>query len=308
MSHHKEVFFSIIIPTYNRADFILNTLQTVFDQSFQDFEIIVVDNASQDNTAKLLEPYIRDGKLKLIVHDKNYERAKSRNTGQQNANGKYVTFLDSDDFMYPDNLKDAYQYAMSHPDVRLFHNLYELVDSKREVIYKYQFNSLDNPIRAIAKGNFLSCIGVFMDREIYRNISWDETPVLVGSEDYEYWLRVLASVKNVGRINKVNNGILHHAQRTMNQLDLRAAESRVEFLIRKVETDPSMNSVYKPFLGELKSGLFIFLAGLAGKTDKKLSFQYLRMAFASNWMVLKSRSFYSNFFQLLAGFNRTSKQ
>ncbi|CAN5523113.1 hypothetical protein BH10BAC4_BH10BAC4_05880 [soil metagenome] len=303
MIENQEVFFSIIIPTYNRAGFILNTLQSVFEQSFRNFEVIVVDNASEDETVKFLEPFVQQGKLKLIVHDRNYERAKSRNTGQLQARGRYVTFLDSDDFMYPDNLRDAHDFTINNPGIRLFHNLYEMVNADRKVVYRYKFNPLDNPVREIARGNFLSCIGVFIHQDIYQSLAWDETPILVGSEDYEFSLRLIAKEKKVGRIHKVNSGILQHEDRTMNKLNFQAAEKRFDFLINKVENDPAL-SLYKPYLAELKSGLFLFLAGLARKTDRKLALHYLTKAFTSNWLVLKSRGFYSIFFQLIAGFNR----
>src|SRR5437763_896094 len=107
----KSPFFSVVIPTYNRAEFILNTLNTVFAQSFEDFEVIVVDDCSTDNTVELLAPLIETNKIIFVQHDKNYERAKARNTGAKLAKGKYLTYLDSDDFMYSDNLKDAYDFV-----------------------------------------------------------------------------------------------------------------------------------------------------------------------------------------------------
>ena len=93
--------FSIIIPTYNRADLIMETINSVFAQSYTNYEILVVDNCSTDNTALLLQPLIDENKIKFIKHDRNYERSRSRNTGMENATGDYLTFLDSDDFMYP---------------------------------------------------------------------------------------------------------------------------------------------------------------------------------------------------------------
>ncbi|HWZ23211.1 MAG TPA: glycosyltransferase family 2 protein, partial [Cytophagaceae bacterium] len=88
-------FFSIVIPTYNREKCILNTLDTVFSQTFRDYEVIVVDNCSTDQTELVLSEFISSGKIKFIKHDKNYERAKSRNTGMKAARGNFLTFLDS---------------------------------------------------------------------------------------------------------------------------------------------------------------------------------------------------------------------
>ena len=79
-------FFSIIIPTYNRAGFIIKTLESVFNQSYKNYEIIVVDNCSTDKTLELLQPFVQKKLIRLIVNPKNLERAYSRNTGFKNAN------------------------------------------------------------------------------------------------------------------------------------------------------------------------------------------------------------------------------
>src|SRR5437879_12998904 len=107
MRMEHEPFFSVVIPTYNRAGLILKTLNTVLSQTYQSYEVIVVDDASTDDTEQILEPLVRTRRIRYIKHDQNYERAKSRNTGMENAAGDFLTFLDSDDLMYPTNLEDA---------------------------------------------------------------------------------------------------------------------------------------------------------------------------------------------------------
>ena len=120
---------------------ILPTLNSVFNQTYQNFEVIVVDNCSTDNTLEVLDDHIKNEKIRFIQHDKNYERAKSRNTGLDNATGEYVTFLDSDDYLYPNCLQEAFEYTQSNPDSKLFHCLYELVDSDLNRISGYTFPS-----------------------------------------------------------------------------------------------------------------------------------------------------------------------
>src|SRR2546425_4596308 len=84
-------FFSIVIPTYNRAALIRATLESIWQQTYQHYEVIVVDNCSEDNTEEVLEPYISAGRITFIKHDQNYERARSRNTGMSAAEGDFVT-------------------------------------------------------------------------------------------------------------------------------------------------------------------------------------------------------------------------
>jgi glycosyltransferase involved in cell wall biosynthesis len=259
----ESPFFSVVIPTYNRADFILQTLNTVFNQSFQDYEIIVADDCSTDNTKEILQPLIAQHKIKFVQHDQNYERGKTRNTGMLHAQGKYLTFLDSDDFMYPDNLKDAYEYAVQHPEKKVFHNLYELINPQREVLYKYDFRPLKNPLKQLAEGNFLSCHGVFLHREVYSTVFWDENRLLSGSEDHEYWLRVLAHYPDLGRINKINTGVVEHAQRSVNTAQVTQGEHRFEYFFQKIDTDPVYQTYYKPYLNKIKSTCYIFLSLMA---------------------------------------------
>jgi glycosyltransferase involved in cell wall biosynthesis len=262
-----EPSFSIVIPTYNRADMILNTLETVFNQTYPHYEIIVVDNCSTDNTKQVLESLIAGGKIRFIKHDQNYERAKSRNTGMENATGDFVAFLDSDDFMYPDNLRDAAQFIKSHPDIRLFHNLYHLVDPDNNVLYKFTFPDLDDHLRAISDGNFYGCIGVFIHREIYQRYRFDTNPLLTGSEDWEFWLRVTADYKP-GRIEKINSGVVHHGGRTIKHLDLDKLRQRLTYIYDKISTDPHLSAIYKKHLKQLQVGSLVYMATVANSARK----------------------------------------
>jgi len=96
-------YFSVIIPTYNRADFIGQTLQSVLNQDYGELEVIVVDDGSLDNTAAVLQTFI-DPRLRYIPKE-NAERGAARNYGLARARGEYVLFLDSDDLLHPNHLQ-----------------------------------------------------------------------------------------------------------------------------------------------------------------------------------------------------------
>ena len=260
MSDHP--FFSVVIPTYNRAAFIQATLQSVLKQTYPHYEIIVVDNASTDITEELLQPFIAADQIKFIRHDKNYERARSRNTGMAAARGDFVTLLDSDDFMYPDNLADAAAYAKSHPDMKCFHNLYEFVDSEGNVLRRYPMPSLQNQLKAIAEGNFMSCIGDFIHREIYQRFQFDTAEELTGGEDWDFWLRVLADYK-VGRIEKVNSGVLQHQGRSVNNQNLDSMRRGLDYVYTKLSTDKHLSKVYRSYLKQIRANSMLYMAILA---------------------------------------------
>ena len=255
-------FFSVVIPTYNRAAFIKATLQSVLSQTYRNFEIILVDNCSTDNTDEVLEPFIRAGQIQFIKHERNLERARSRNTGMKAARGDFLTLLDSDDFMYPNNLADAAEYARSHPDIKCFHNLFEFVDLQGNVLRRYPMPSLKNQRKAIAGGNFMSCIGDFIHRDIYQRYQFDTTPELIGGEDWEFWLRVSADYK-VGRIEKINSGVLQHDGRSVNNQNLGTMKTGLKQLCTKLSTDPHLSKVYGPYLKRIRANSLVYLAILA---------------------------------------------
>jgi glycosyltransferase involved in cell wall biosynthesis len=257
-----EPLFSVVIPTHNRAELILKTLNSVLSQTYQNYEVVVIDDASTDNTAEVLAPLIRTQSIRYVRHEQNYERAQSRNTGMKNARGAFVTFLDSDDLMYPTNLEDAADFIKANPTSKLFHNLYQLVDENDHVLCKYDFPSLTDPLRAITGGNFLASIGVFIHRDIYKNFSFDTNPLLTGSEDWDFWLRVVPHYQP-GRIKKVNNGVVQHGARSINHMELDKLERRFKYLTDKISDDPKLSSVYAKYMKRLEAGSLLYTSTVA---------------------------------------------
>ena len=279
-------FFSVVIPTYNRATFIEATLQSVLNQTYPHYEIIVVDNCSTDKTEELLQPYISAGQIYFIKHEQNFERARSRNTGMSVARGDFVTLLDSDDFMYPTNLADAAEYARANPEIKCFHNLYEFVDSERNTLRRQPLPPLKNQLKAIAGGNFMTCIGDFIHREIYEQYKFDVTPELTGGEDWDFWLRVLADYR-VGRIEKINSGILQHEGRSVNNQSLESMKRGLDHLCAKLETEPHLAEVYRPYLERIRASSLLYLAILANTGGRFVEArEFLKRAVKSDFSLL----------------------
>lgn len=272
-------YFSIVIPAYNRAGIIHKTLDSIWAQTFTDYEVLVVDNCSTDNTVEVLQPLVTTGKIRLFEHDINYERAKSRNTGINNARGKFVTFLDSDDLMYPSNLQDAYDYSQQHPETRFFHNLFQIVNERNEVVSQYHGKPMTNNLKSITTGNFLACIGVFVHREGLGDVRFDEKPELTGSEDWDFWIRVLARFKALGCIAKVNSAIVEHSGRTMNNINIFALIERRQYILDKVANSPELSAVYAPYKKYMQASSDLMVASNASTCgEHKLALQYIRKA------------------------------
>jgi glycosyltransferase involved in cell wall biosynthesis len=105
---------SVIIPTYNRARYVVEAVESVFAQTFKDYEVIVVDDGSTDNTKQVLEPY--RGRIRY-VRQENRGLAAARNRGVREARGELVAFLDSDDCWEPRMLEGILKTFEKHPDV-----------------------------------------------------------------------------------------------------------------------------------------------------------------------------------------------
>jgi len=111
----KKPFFSVIMPVYNRADLVKDSIVSVLNQSFDDFELICIDDGSTDNTLLVLKEIAnRDKRIKLISHQ-NKGRCAARNEGINAAAGEWIAFLDSDDFYLENHLSIMYQLTQKFP-------------------------------------------------------------------------------------------------------------------------------------------------------------------------------------------------
>ncbi len=180
---------SVIIPTYNREEYICETIQSVLSQTFKDFEIIVIDDGSTDNTKKKLEAF--GSKIKLI-EQKNSERAIARNNGVQNSSGEYIAFIDSDDLWINTKLEKQVEVLDNLKDIILTYSQCLRVDS--------QSNQ-----RKTAKRQLQGYSGTIFEDLLFRNFIVSPTPLIrrtsfeqtsgfqtkyIPYEDWEFWLRL----------------------------------------------------------------------------------------------------------------------
>ena len=119
---------SVIIPTHNRAEFLATAIRSVLKQTFKDFELLVIDDASSDTTAQVVASF-RDPRIHYIRHDRNQGGAAARNTGIANSNGEYIAFLDDDDEWYSEKLMRQMRCMVaSRPEVAVVYTGYQIVD------------------------------------------------------------------------------------------------------------------------------------------------------------------------------------
>ena len=183
---HSQPFFSIVIPTYNRAGMIGSAVEHVLNQSFSDLELIVVDDGSTDNTRKVLSA-IEDHRL-IVIHQENRGRSVARNTGIDRAKGQFICFQDSDDIWEKDHLSNLYEVAskLQHPTLLYTHLIWRFPDGDK--LKKLpELASGQTPVEYVVKEE-VSTITVAISSEILKEFQFD--PGLVINEDLHLWARI----------------------------------------------------------------------------------------------------------------------
>jgi glycosyltransferase involved in cell wall biosynthesis len=136
------MFFSVIIPTYNRANLLSTAIDSVLNQTFNDFELIVVDDGSIDGTKELLKEYQEKDSRVRYIYQENAERSAARNSGIKNAKGTYICFLDSDDYFELNTCEKLIEMAICE-NADMVHFASKVVDVNGKEIALNSFGGID---------------------------------------------------------------------------------------------------------------------------------------------------------------------
>lgn len=222
----KKPFFSVVIPLYNKQNHVKETIETVLHQTFQNFEIVVVNDGSKDESAQIVET-IKDERIRLI-HQENAGVSVARNRGIKEANTEYIAFLDADDIWLPEYLQTIYELIQSHPDAGLYATTYKKRKANGEesainiqgLPSKEYVGLIPNYFESVVKGENLvwtsaTCIPkkVFIENDI-----WFPVGEKYGEDQY-VWARVAmkfdmayntkaCSVYEIEAENNTTDGIL----------------------------------------------------------------------------------------------------
>jgi glycosyltransferase involved in cell wall biosynthesis len=292
--------FSIIIPTYNRAHLITKTVDSVLSQSFRDYEIVVIDDKSTDNTEEVMQPYIRNQAVRYFRNEQNSERAISRNRGIDEARGQYISLLDSDDILFPECLQHAANFLSSNPACRFFHCQYVFVNESHEILSRQMYPSSRNTFRNILTGNYVSNIGFFLHADTARKLRVDENPVLRGVEDYDFVIRAIAECGGAERIESYDCGILMHPQRSVFTDDWDFIYQRTMAFLQKQLNSDYFRQHYWPYRDILASHLYLYLtasSAIRKRTGKGI--YYLWKAAKTRPSVLITGNFWKHFFVVI---------
>ncbi|MGC1781681.1 MAG: glycosyltransferase [Acidobacteriaceae bacterium] len=184
---------SVVIPSYNRQDHVVEAIESVLSQTFTDFEIIVVDDGSTDGTNTRIQPY-----LDRLTYTKQENRgvAVARNAGIRLAKGEFICFLDSDDLWEPVKLQRQISFADAHPEYGLlatelqgFDTSGKPVGQKKSAMYDIR-NGL--VVEQLLRGNWIQTSTVMVRRECLDEAGWFDEDIGQFGEDWLMWMRAAA--------------------------------------------------------------------------------------------------------------------
>lgn len=183
----KKPFFSIIIPTFNRKNLLKIAVNSVLNQSFKDFELIIIDDGSTDKTKEMIKS-IKDNRIKYF-YQKNKGVSCARNKGIKKAAGKYIAFLDSDDRFTKYKLEIVYETIKKYPKFKIFHTNELWYRNGKILSQKKHHAKPDGDV--FDKALKLCCISIstaVIEKNIFEKAGlFDEK--LPACEDYDFWLR-----------------------------------------------------------------------------------------------------------------------
>lgn len=178
---------SVIIPTFNHREYLSHALESVYSQTCKDIEVLVVNDGSSDGTHEMLQPFVRDGRIRYI-EQANAGPAAARNRGLREARGEFVAFLDDDDLWPPDKLSWQLKFLHENPGVAAIAGIAQLIDEQErnletygragEITFDQLFhgNLILSPGQALIRAALLREIGGFNED-------------LWGTDDWDLWFR-----------------------------------------------------------------------------------------------------------------------
>jgi len=219
---------SVVIPTYNRADKLRRCLESLKDQSINDFEVIVCDDGSTDNTSEVVKEYMHVLDIGYDYADNFGGPARPRNRGIKLARAPYIAFLDSDDWWLPQKLEESLKFLEAGADL-VYHDLFFITKPKQSISgKKVHTRSLSSPIfnDLLENGNAITNSSVVLKKSLLFVIDGiSEDKRFIAMEDYDAWLRIAKVTEKFQKIPQAlgcywgGGGNISNPERTLIYLD-----------------------------------------------------------------------------------------
>jgi glycosyltransferase involved in cell wall biosynthesis len=185
-------FFSVIIPLYNKENFIENTLKSILNQNFADFELIIVNDGSTDKSEEKIFGF-NDSRIHYYSKE-NGGVSSARNYGIEKAKSNYITFIDADDFWYPNFLKEMHKNINKHPEFKVFSAAIEVETAKKVIPSNYSILKtgdceIVNYFEASSKESVIWTSCAVFHKSVFEEVGNFDIKIKI-SEDTDLWIRV----------------------------------------------------------------------------------------------------------------------
>jgi len=198
---HIKPTVSVITPVYNAEEFIKETIESVLNQTYEDYEYLLIDDCSTDNSADIVQSYAeQDHRVKYIKLKENSGAAVARNTGLENAKGRFIAFIDSDDVWYPKKLEKQLRF-MKENEEAFTYTKYEHISEYGQVGAAPNFPERLN-YSGLLKNTAIACSTVVIDRQVIGDF---RMPLVRKGQDTATWLKILRNHDYAYLVDEVLN-------------------------------------------------------------------------------------------------------
>lgn len=184
-----EPIISVILPVYNGQDHLKECIESILNQSYQNFEFIITDDASTDNTPEILRKYSQiDNRIKIISHESNQKQTTAANSAIKMAHGTLLARMDADDIALPNRLEEQEKFMTNNPSIGLIGSWVDIIDEEGNIIKVWK----TLPSNGILKWNLhfgtsFAHSSVMMRKDIVEQVGLYQSPE---AEDYDLWSRI----------------------------------------------------------------------------------------------------------------------
>jgi glycosyltransferase involved in cell wall biosynthesis len=188
MENNKNPLVSVIMPVYNGEEYLAEAVQSILDQTYTNFELLIVDDGSSDNTLAIAKELSKkDHRVRVLRNKINLKIVGTLNRAIDESKGKYIARMDADDYKYPEAIEKQVAYLESNPDVAVVGGAIEVCGPHMEVLNHRAYPESDAEVRAkIFRYNPFAHPAVMMNA----NLVGDERYALNWAEDYDMWFRL----------------------------------------------------------------------------------------------------------------------
>lgn len=196
----KDNLVSVIIPTYNSEKYIEETLNSVLNQTYREFEIIIIDDCSKDNTFEIVKEYEKKySNIVCLKQEQNKGVAEARNRGIKKSRGRYIAFLDSDDLWYEKKLEKQLK-LMKEKRVFFSYTAIEMIDEEGKILKEKREVKEEIDYNFLLRNTMIATSTVILDSLEIKQLNFNKDR---GAEDYALWLKLLKKYGKAYGINEV---------------------------------------------------------------------------------------------------------